>query len=81
MYFLFGIITALFATMMIIEYQGVYIFDVEVYKLLYTDYWGYWYYSKILIATLFIFCVLSFVYTLGSTYKDKKNEYEEIKPH
>ena len=55
-------------------------FDEEVYGLLYTDYWNYWYYSKVVIIALFIFCVLSFVYTLGSGYKDKDNGYKEIKP-
>ena len=43
MYFLFGLITALFAAVMIIEHQGIYFFDEEVYGLLYTDYWNYWY--------------------------------------
>ncbi len=38
MYFLFGLITALFAAVMIIEHQGIYFFDEEVYGLLYTDY-------------------------------------------
>ena len=33
-----------------------------------------------LITALFIFCVLSFVYTLGSGYKDKDDGYKEIKP-
>lgn len=80
MYFLFGLITALFADVMIIEHQGIYFFDEEVYRLLYTDYWNYWYYSKVVIIALFIFCVLSFVYTLGSGYKDKDDGYKEIKP-
>lgn len=80
MYFLFGLITALLAAVMIIEHQGIYFFDEEVYELLYTDYWNYWYYSKVVIVALFVFCVLSFGYTLGSGYKDKKDEYEEIKP-
>lgn len=64
MYFLFGLITALFTAVMIIEHQGIYFFDEEVYGLLYTDYWNYWYYSKVVIIALFVFCVLSFVYTL-----------------
>lgn len=80
MYFLFGLITALFAAVMIIENQGIYFFDEEVYESLYTDYWNYWYYSKVAIVALFVFCVLSFGYTLGSGYKDKKDGYEEIKP-
>lgn len=80
MYFLFGLITALFAAVMIIEHQGIYFFDEEVYGLLYTDYWNYWYYSKVVIIALFIFCVLSFVYTLGSRYKDKDDGYKEIRP-
>lgn len=80
MYFLFGLITALFAAVMIIENQGIYFFDEEVYESLYTDYWNYWYYSKVVIVALFVFCVLSFGYTLGSGYKDKKDGYEEIKP-
>lgn len=80
MYFLFGLITALLAAVMIIEHQGIYFFDEEVYELLYTDYWNYWYYSKVVIVALFVFCVLSFGYTLGSGHKDKKDEYEEIKP-
>lgn len=80
MYFLFGLITALFAAVMIIENQGIYFFDEEVYESLYTDYWNYWYYSKVVIVALFVFCVLSFGYTLGSEYKDKKDGYEEIKP-
>ena len=80
MYFLFGLITALFAAVMIIEHQGIYFLDEEVYESLYTDYWDYWYYSKIVIVALFVFCVLSFGYTLGSGYKDKKDGYEEIKP-
>lgn len=79
-FFLFGLITALFVAVMIIEHQGMYFFDEEVYGLLYTDYWNYWYYSKVVIIALFIFCVLSFVYTLGSRYKDKDNGYKEIKP-
>lgn len=80
MYFLFGLITALFAAVMITEDQGVYFLDEEVYESLYTDYWNYWYYSKVVIVALFVFCVLSFGYTLGSGYKDKKDGYEEIKP-
>lgn len=80
MYFLFGLITALFAAVMIIEDQGIYFFDEEVYRLLYTDYWNYWYYTKVIIITLFMFCVLSFVYTRGSEYKNKDNGYKEIKP-
>ena len=80
MYFLFGLITALFAAVMIIEHQGMYFFDEGVYGLLYTDYWNYWYYSKGVIIALFIFCVLSFVYTLGRTHKDKDDRYKEIKP-
>lgn len=80
MYFLFGLITALFAAVMIIENQGIYFFDEEVYESLYTDYWNYWYYSKVMIVALFVFCVLSFGYTLGSGHKDKKDGYEEIKP-
>lgn len=80
MYFLFGFITALFAAVMIIEQQGMYFFDEEVYELLYTDYWSYWYYSKIVIITLFMFCVVSFVYAPGSRYKDKNDGYKEIKP-
>ena len=80
MYFLFGLITALFVAVMITENQGVYFLDEEVYESLYTDYWNYWYYSKVVIIALFIFCVLSFVYTLGSGYKDKDNGYKEIKP-
>lgn len=80
MYFLFGLITALFVAVMITENQGVYFLDEEVYRSLYTDYWNYWYYSKVVIVALFVFCVLSFVYTLGSGYKDKKDGYEEIKP-
>lgn len=80
MYFLFGLITALLAAVMIIEHQGIYFFDEEVYELLYTDYRNYWYYSKVVIVALFVFCVLSFGYTLGSGYKDKKDGYEEIKP-
>lgn len=80
MYFLFGLITALFVAVMITENQGVYFLDEEVYESLYTDYWDYWYYSKVVIVALFVFCVLSFGYTLGSGYKDKKDGYEEIKP-
>lgn len=80
MYFLFGLITALFVAVMITENQGVYFLDEEVYESLYTDYWNYWYYSKVVIVALFVFCVLSFGYTLGSGYKDKKDGYEEIKP-
>lgn len=80
MYFLFGLITALFVAVMITEDQGVYFLDEEVYESLYTDYWNYWYYSKVVIVALFVFCVLSFGYTLGSGYKDKKDGYEEIKP-
>lgn len=80
MYFLFGLITALFAAVMIIEHQGIYFLDEEVYESLYTDYWNYWYYSKVVIVALFVFCVFSFGYTLGSGYKDKKDGYEEIKP-
>lgn len=80
MYFLFGLITALFAAVMIIELQGIYFFDEEVYRLLYTDYWNYWYYSKVVIITLFMFCVLSFVYASGSGHKDKDDGYKEIKP-
>ena len=33
MYFLFGFITALFVAVMIIEHQGIYFFDEEVYGL------------------------------------------------
>lgn len=80
MYFLFGLTTALFVAVMIIEHQGIYFFDEEVYELLYTDYWNYWYCSKVVIIALFMFCVLSFGYTLGSGYKDKDNGYKEIKP-
>ena len=80
MYFLFGLITTLFVAVMITENQGVYFLDEEVYESLYTDYWNYWYYSKVVIVALFVFCVLSFGYTLGSGYKDKKDGYEEIKP-
>lgn len=80
MYFLFGLITALFAAVMITEDQGVYFLNIHVYRSLYTDYCNYWYYSKVVIVALFVFCVLSFVYTLGSSHKDKKDGYEEIKP-
>lgn len=79
MYFLFGLITALSAAVIIIEQQGIYFFDEEVYRLLYTDYWNYWYYSKIVIISLFMFCVLSFVY-LDNGHKDKDDGYKEIKP-
>ena len=30
MYFLFGLITALFAAVMIIEHQGIYFFDIPI---------------------------------------------------
>ena len=73
-------INAVCAAVRSIEQQGRYFFDEEVYGLLYPDYWNYWYYSKVVIIVLFIFCVLSFVYTLGSGYKDKDNGYKEIKP-
>ena len=80
MYFLFGLITALFAAVIIIEHQGIYFFDEEVYGLLCSGYGNDWYYSKVVIIALVMFCVLSFVYTLGSGYKDKDDGYKEIKP-
>ena len=51
----------------------------EVYGLLYTDYWNYWYYSKVVIVALFIFCVLSFVYTLGSGRSEERRVGKECR--
>lgn len=80
LYFLFGFITALFAAVVFVENQGWYFLNDDVYDAMCTIYSYHWYYTKLVIIALFVFCVLSFVFALGSGYKEKNNGYEEIKP-
>lgn len=77
-FFLFGFITALFLGILAVDKYVDNMLDEYVLELFYTTYWQYYYYVKIAIVTLFIFSVLTFVFSLGNNRK--KHGYEEIGP-
>lgn len=75
-YYFFGIITALYAFMVLFDLYAPEFIDDYWLDILCNEYAQEWYYSNIIIAAIMILCTIVWVYNLGRSAK----ELEEKEP-
>lgn len=74
LYFVFGVICALFACIATFNnYFEIYLDDYYV-DLLYNEYNKEWYYVTLISSTIFIFSVIAWVYSLGKSANELSKE-------
>lgn len=75
-YYFFGIMTALYAFMVLFDLYAPEFIDDYWLDILCSKYAQEWYYSNIIIAAIMILCTIIWVYNLGKSVK----ELEEKEP-
>lgn len=73
-YFTFGIMTALYAFVILFDLYAPIYLDNYYLDILYTKYAKEWYYGNIIVSSISLFFALTWVYTLGKSTDHEKRE-------